>query len=100
MKLVWSKLKEKTFTIEFTRCFVRLLAASHQFPREFVLDAQCIVAIREFCIDSLEQVYVNGSPLNVRNSLDCCTLVRSLQCFLKYSLFVYRHFMCLLFKKA
>lgn len=69
------KFKENPLDCTLTRCFVRLLAAIHQFPKELLLDAESMESLRVFCLHTLKTAYKGHSPLAVQNSLDCCTLV-------------------------
>ena len=96
MKHLLKKLKEDTISSDYTRCFVRLFAASHQFAKEFELDPETIAALRNFCIESLECHSEKSSPLNVQNSLDCCTLVCLMlwECSLMNFSNFYRHCTC------
>lgn len=75
MKHLLARLNRNTLDCDLTRCFVRLLAASHQFPKELLFGAQSINSLRVFCIHCLKIACEKGSPLAIQNSLDCCTLV-------------------------
>lgn len=75
VKHLLSEFGKNPLNCELTRCIVRLLAASHQFPRELLLDAMSINLLRDFCLHTLKNGSISGSPLAIQNSLDCCTLV-------------------------
>ena len=70
-----SRVKKNPCDYDFIRCFVRLLAAYHQFPKELLLDPANIGLLKDYCLGALKFGCSECAPLFVQNALDCCTLV-------------------------
>lgn len=77
MKCLVSRIKSDPCNVQLTRCFVRLLAAYHQFPKDCIFDPESIGLLRDYCLHILRVGCKNYDPLFIHNVLDCCTLVRT-----------------------